>query len=97
MPAWPKYKWLTREILDELYHEHLMSAEKVAAALRIPTSSVLHYMELFKMPRRTQIWAYRAHCEFMARYGAEWVGAAQEIGDEVLREHGCGPEPRLRY
>lgn len=97
MPAQPKYGWLTKEILDELYHGHVMSAEKVAAALRMPTSSVLHYMDQLEMRRRTQIQAYRAHLTFVHRYGTEWVGAAQEIGDQVLREHGCWPGPRLRH
>lgn len=89
MPTQPKYGWLTREILDELYHEYLMSAEKIAAALHIPSSTVLHYMRQFGIACRTPMRAYRAHYEFAARYGAEWVSASQEIGEQVLRTHAC--------
>lgn len=89
MPTQPKYAWLTKQILDELYNEHVMSAEKIAAALHIPSSTVLHYMRQFALARRTPILAYRAHYEFAARYGAEWVSASQEIGEQVLRMHGC--------
>lgn len=87
-----KYPWLTAEILRELYDDYFMSAEKVAAALGMPQYTVLRYMSRSGIPRRGKIQAYRAHCEFLSRYGPEWVSASQEIGQEVLRKYGVAFE-----
>jgi len=88
MPRRYKYLWLTAEILRELYDDYFMSADKIAAALGMPQFTVLRYMNRSGIPRRDKIQAYRAHCEFLSRYGPEWVSASQEVGQAVLKEHG---------
>jgi len=83
-----KYPWLTAEILWQLYYHYYMSQDKIAAALGMPQYTVLRYMNRLGIPRRNKTQAYRAHCEFLSRYGPEWVSASQEIGEEVLEKYG---------
>jgi len=87
-----KYPWLTAEILWQLYHHYYMSLDKMAAALGMPYTTILRYMKRLGIPRRDKTQAYRAHCEFLSRYGPEWVSASQEIGRAVPKKHGVTVE-----
>lgn len=80
-----------------LYDDHYMSVEKMGAALGLPCRTVLRYMRRVALPRRSQIQAYRAHCEFLSRYGPEWGSASRDIGQAVLKEHGVAVEGEYGY
>jgi len=73
------FSWLTRELLQALYHDEMMSLEKIAVGVRVSARTVRCYMLREGVVVRPKREAHKAHFEFLRRHGDGWYGAVREI------------------
>lgn len=78
-PRHLRFSWLTRELLQSLYHDEMMSLEKIAVGLRVSARTVRCYMLREGVAVRPKREAHKAHFEFLRRHGYGWYDAVREI------------------